>query len=327
MTEPVIGGYFGLELPGGNAFLHSTAILVNSGRNALEFIFKTMPRLPSTVWIPYYTCEVLLQPMSKLGLHYEFFNINDRLEVDVWPKLGDDDYIIVNNYFGIKDDYIWKLGCDKSILPHLIIDASQAWYSPEILSSHQFYSPRKFFGVPDGGVAFTPVSHDLPLQQGHSFQRCSHLLKRIDSGARSGYGDFQNNDKALDYAPLTAMSKLTKTILAGIDSEEVKYRRRRNFEILHCELATSNRLNIPDMDTFQCPMIYPYWSEDTTLRSKLIEQDIFVAKYWPNVMEWCGNETLEYDFAQNLLPLPCDQRYGDKDMERIINCIKNDRKK
>ena len=34
-------------------------------------------------------------------------------------------------------------------------------------------------------------------------------------------------------------------------------------------------------------MIYPFYTDDIYLRARLIKQHIFVAQYWPNVLEWC----------------------------------------
>ena len=34
-------------------------------------------------------------------------------------------------------------------------------------------------------------------------------------------------------------------------------------------------------------------------------------------------DSIEYDYATNILPLPCDQRYGIDDMKRIIIEINN----
>jgi hypothetical protein len=34
-------------------------------------------------------------------------------------------------------------------------------------------------------------------------------------------------------------------------------------------------------------------------------------------------QELEADLAENILPLPCDQRYGREDMERMANEILN----
>ena len=70
-------------------------------------------------------------------------------------------------------------------------------------------------------------------------------------------------------------------------------------------------------------MIYPYVSAGgPRLRKKLIDNKVFVAKYWPNVDEWAGGEATETWMANHILPLPIDQRYGEEDMKRIVTLIK-----
>jgi len=51
----------------------------------------------------------------------------------------------------------------------------------------------------------------------------------------------------------------------------------------------------------------------------LVAKKIYVATLWPNVLELDG--TLEKDYAENILPLPIDQRYSTKDMRLIIDEI------
>jgi hypothetical protein len=68
-------------------------------------------------------------------------------------------------------------------------------------------------------------------------------------------------------------------------------------------------------------MVYPYLTDDAALKQRLIQDEIFVATYWPNVMEWCSNDDIEYKLATRIIPLPIDHRYGMKDMRRIINTI------
>lgn len=105
-----IGGYFELELPEKrDRFLHSDGCLVNSGRHALEYILRSLGDIVKKVWLPYYTCDVVLQPLNRLGIGYSFYHINLNFELTSYPKLDDGEYIIVNNYFGIKDLYIIKL--------------------------------------------------------------------------------------------------------------------------------------------------------------------------------------------------------------------------
>ena len=75
------------------------------------------------------------------------------------------------------------------------------------------------------------------------------------------------------------------------------------------------------MESFACPLVYPYFAEEETLKNKLIEKKIFVATYWPNVLEWCKEDTLEYQLANRIIAIPIDQRYGEKEMNYIINNI------
>lgn len=85
-----IGGYFGLELSQKEEY-HKDATRLNTGRNALEYVLKA--RQYDKVYIPYYTCEVVLEPINKLNIEYEFYSINERFE----PGLSIIDGIMFNS--------------------------------------------------------------------------------------------------------------------------------------------------------------------------------------------------------------------------------------
>ena len=68
-------------------------------------------------------------------------------------------------------------------------------------------------------------------------------------------------------------------------------------------------------------MVYPFMTSDESLRAWLIENKVFVTRYWPNVLGWCSNDDIEYKLATRIIPLPIDQRYGEEDMKRIIGII------
>ena len=84
-------------------------------------------------------------------------------------------------------------------------------------------------------------------------------------------------------------------------------------------LSDSNRIHL-ELNNEAVPMVYPYLTNDASLRSRLIEHKVFVATYWPNVNEWTNSELFEHDLSAKLIPIPCDQRYGKENMERIM-CI------
>lgn len=63
------------------------------------------------------------------------------------------------------------------------------------------------------------------------------------------------------------------------------------------------------------PFAYPYYHENgMELRRWLAGRKIFVPTYWKNMFEQCSEDSLEYQWAANILPLPCDQRYGEEEM-------------
>lgn len=315
-----IGGYFEIELRECDLSSVPPGKLVNSGRHALEYIIRALKNKVNRIWLPYYTCDVVLEPIRRYDIIPQFYHIDKSLEIADNIELRENDYLIVNNYFGIKDKYIHKMA---SIYGNkLIVDNAQAFYCFPILETNSIYSPRKFFGLPDGGIVSSMANLDDELSEGCSFDKCSHLLKRVDLGAESGYNDFKSNSRQLKDESLTSMSNLTKRLLGSIDFEWVKNKRRSNFEILHSAFASSNIMTIPEIDSFACPMVYPFQTnEATVLRQRLIRNKIFVATYWPNVFNWCDKSSIEYSLAQNILPLPIDQRYGEDDMKQIIQII------
>lgn len=312
-----IGGYFGLEMSRSEDFPHEKSLLLNSGRNCFKYILASQET--THVYLSKFTCDVMLEPIKKLGVKYSFYNINDHLEIDSEIQLRPNELIVYTNYFDIKDDYSRLLS--EQYKEQLVLDNSQAFYSKPIEYGHTFYSPRKFFGVPDGGCLFTNKKLDTLPPTSSSYERTSHLLKRIDVGAEAGYEDFKINDKSLTGEPIKRMSELTHYLLRSIDYETVRQKRITNFSTLHNDLEKTNKLQIKSSIMSSAPMVYPYLSDDIKLRQKLIDNKIFVATYWPNVFEWCEENELEYYLAKNILPLPIDQRYGLEEMKRILDFI------
>lgn len=312
-----IGGYFELELRRGEHY-HRDAIYLNSARSCFEYIL--LARKYKKVYIPYYTCEVMLQPLKRHHIAYEFYSINENLEPVDQKVLSIDEAFLYTNYFGLKQCVVTNLLAIYG--KQLIVDNAQAFYAPHICGIDTFYSPRKFFGVADGGLLYTDCVLEQSLFQDLSYTRMQHLLERIDEGAESGYISFRENDDALDDQAISKMSKLTDKILCGIDYDDVRKRRRDNFIYLHQSLQQNNYLRL-ELQLDDIPMFYPFYTEDPGLRARLITEKIYVATYWCNVLDWCKPRDWEYALVNHVIPLPIDQRYGVEDMKFIIAVIKN----
>lgn len=324
MESDAIGGYFELELSDRGHFPHDDGYCVNSGRNALELILRNIREI-SRLWIPYYTCDVILEPIEKLGIQYSFYHVNQDLELSDALDLQAGEYILLTNYFGIKDLYVSEMASKYG--ERLIVDNSQAYFSDPVEGIKTFYSPRKFVGVPDGGIAIIPGTEiDMSAyEQDYSYDRCSHLLKRIDLGATEGYADFKQNSLVLKKQPIRRMSRLTSAVLRSVDFESVKETRLSNLRFLHENLRDCNILRcVNEAMNSTCPMVYPYIHSciDSPIRQQLIQNKIFVAAYWPNVQDWCREGDVENCLYSGIIPLPIDQRYSLNDMSRILNTLK-----
>jgi hypothetical protein len=146
-------------------------------------------------------------------------------------------------------------------------------------------------------------------------------LRRIDKSAEEGYKAFSTNDDKLNNLPILQMSNLTKRILSAIDYDSIAKRRVDNYLFLDKILKKINKLKI-DFDQDQIPMVYPFWGK-SNLKKKLIENRIYCATYWPNVKECTSANSLEYKLTEEVVYLPIDQRYGEKEMELIVHTIFN----
>lgn len=311
-----IGGYFELELGNTGAY-HPGAVRLNSGRAGLEYLLSASRY--EKVYLPYYTCDVLLQPVTRCGTAFEFYAVDEKLEpVFDFSAIGANEAFLYTNYFGLKDDYIDEL---SSRCANLIIDAAQAFYTRPAGNTDTFYSPRKFFGVPDGGYVYSKKDAGIPLVAGSSHEGFGHLLIRHEQGAEAGYGMFLENEARLDELPLQGMSELTARLLSAVPYDLVAAKRRANFSFLHERLSARNTLALSWNDD-AVPMVYPFLTEDSSKRRKLIENKVFVAKYWPNVSAWAGKDAWETHLAENILPLPVDQRYGTDELSFILDLLK-----
>ena len=308
-----IGGYFELEsfnLP----LLHEDALALNSGRACLEYLIsqKRIRRIA----LPYFVCDVVIDTCRKMGVALSFYHIGaDFLPLDA--ELDSDTYMYLVNFYGQLDEK--QLLAFKEKYPRLIVDNAQAYFSMPMDGVDTLYTCRKFFGVADGGFLYTDAPKKY-LFQDESHDRMGFVLGRFERPAGEFYSDSSKNNDLFSSLPVMAMSKLTKNLLRAIDYEQVKKARSENYQLLHRELGSLNKLEVKSVEgAFAYPLLI---ENGVQLRKMLAEKKIFVPTLWPNVLKDCAEGSLEHEFAKNILPLPCDQRYGEEEMLYISEVIK-----
>ena len=91
-----------------------------------------------------------------------------------------------------------------------------------------------------------------------------------------------------------------------------------NYKYYNEYLKGSNKIHF-ELNDDTVPMAYPYWTNDDSLRKKLIDNRIYVATYWTNVEILCQDECLENKLTKCLLPLPVDQRYVPENINKMFS--------
>ena len=306
------GGFLELE-SGRNGLYHPDAIYLNSARNALKYIIRLHGI--KKIAVPYFTCPVIWQAIKEENCEAIFYDVNRNMDPKI-DHLEAKEFILCNNYFGIKSKIIHEL---TKHYTNLIVDNAQAFYSPAYgLAS--FYSPRKFFGLPDGGIAITESRLHEVFATDVSWQRCTHLLKRHDLGANAAYQDFCAADQELNEPEIKFMSNLTKNMMSSIEYEYVKSRRRENFSLLHSHFASINRIHI-DISEEDVPLAYPLVMERADIKKELIKNHIYTPTYWPNLESICPESSNALYFKSYLIPLPLDQRYNVHEINAMISIV------
>lgn len=316
--EP-IGGYFELELPARHGLPHSLATRFQSARAAFSALLQAYR--PERVWLPKYICNAMADPLRSAAVECVWYDVDDRL---CWPTdlaVGTNDWLLYVDYFGVCSDQVATL-LQRFAPDQIILDYSQSFYMPAADVLATIYSPRKFFGVPDGGMIHSRFPIPAPkIRDTGSIERTSHLIRRLAEPPESGYADYQRAEASLSEYEPKSMSALTERILCSIDFDQVARKRRENFRLLHQILGEHNLFPLAKTD-YLAPLCYPFRSRDPDLRNRLIRNRIFVPTYWPDAISRLPPRQVD-SLVRCLLPLPIDQRYGSAEMERIAATILN----
>ena len=309
-----IGGFLELETNHGHEF-HENCIALNSGRNGLRYLIRE--KKIKRIWLPKLLCSAISDTCKEENVEILYYSIDKEFR-PVLPQGLEDDWLYLINYYGqYSVEEIRHLG---RIYKNIIVDNAQAFYSKPIDGLDTIYTCRKFFGVPDGGYLYTECTPSAILQKDESYDRLTFLAGRLERSANEFYSAYRENEQYIDELPLRRMSMATQNLLRGIDYEQIKKDRERNFSYLHDYLRSINRLELCLPDG---PYMYPLLVKDgAKIRKKMQEKKIYIPTLWPNVLQECPVDSLEYQYATNILPVPVDQRYGIVDMKIIVDEIR-----
>ncbi len=309
------GGYIEFEYYHGRQY-HEKAIALNSGRHCVEYLIRA--KHIRKLYMPYYMCGSVAALCKKTGVEVAYYHTDITFYPQFCQTLADGEWLYIVNYYGQLSNQ--QLQHMKERYGRIIVDNAQAFFQEAIDGVDTCYTCRKFFGVADGGYLYTDLGLDEELQQDCSYDRMLFLMGRFEKTASEFYAQNVANNKLFAAEPLKQMSKMTKNLMCSLDYAHILRVRTDNYAYLHRRLRQINKL---DMTVPDGAFMYPLYIENgAEIRKKLQQRKIYIPTLWPDVFDICQANELEYDMANNILPLPVDQRYTEEDMAYLIEQLK-----
>lgn len=315
-----IGGYFAIErgLGAGLSWIDE-AIGYRSARSALASIFAV--NRPAAVWVPNFICSAVTDALRSRDIDIRRYALSKSLGLTEQTTLAQDELLLCVDYFGINaaeiDRAIARFGHDR-----VIVDASQALFHSHRTGCTTIYSPRKFLGVPDGGLLRTArmLGERIDPVEADSIARSQHLLYRLSGEIDTGYRNFHEAEASLAGCQSIAMSRLTDAILRSTDIDKVASLRVRNYHYLS-ELLRMSGMQVQDLPANAVPLCCPVRCHDAAkLRLRLVTQGIFTPTYWPDAII-PADDRVALSMRDQTVYLPCDQRYGEPELDYVAKTM------
>lgn len=342
----IIGGMFGLELGNGAGIVAMSALpkilttpsllLLATARSAFALLAKTLR--PSTIWLPSYLCGVVVRALSLPFLALRYYPVDENLMIfdDTWlASVREGDIVVFIDYFGFN---FWNEygGHARQRGAWVVEDACQAMLNSSF-SEYSHYiiaSPRKFVGVPDGGILVTQAgailpdtpTATLPIHWWLQSLQASVLRAEFDKhgGERRWFQLFQTTEAACPFEPMR-MSELSSVLLLNVVNwSDFINRRRENYYYL--ANALSDIVMFPELPDGVVPLGFPVrLRERDGVRQAFFNEEIYPVIHWPldGIVPLDFKES--HALAQQILTLSCDQRYDEPDLERMIAVIRKPR--
>lgn len=306
--------------------------LASSSRSALFSLVRSSSI--QRLWLPAYSCKTIAP-----DLEVSYFPIDtDSLTPNVdflESNVRDGDLVLAIDYFGTPQnaifldfvrsnpDIVWIQDCAQAM------DPGTAW------GHFRLYSPRKLFGVSDGGVLVGSPEHELWSLLPNLRAVSAHLVGLMPRVLRAlelqvgvklnAYDSYQFSESIVS-VDQNAMSDYAVAQLNHISANKAATARKRNYARLHDHLSDYGMLSINTESWV--PFGYPILSSERDLLvKKLASRGIFAASHWRTIPAPVAEFPDEHILSSRQVTLPCDQRYDENDMEwmagEVIDVLKN----
>ena len=330
-----------------NGSLFNTAfedkVFTSSGRGAISLVLEEQKANSNRALLPSFTCESVIEPFVRHGYEVAFYSVGKTLKVDRGLFLdevrkADPDVILIHNYFGF--DTTSEI---RDLLPELrdegivvIEDITQSLYScfGRLKADYFVGSFRKWDGIPDGGFVLKvngkienrPIGEDTALAEAKvAAMKAKYEYLFNNQGEKESFLKLFAEAESLleNEQEVYRMSDFSQREQANIRIEKLKEARRRNY--VHLLEKTGDSVEplfrvLPENVT---PLYFPVICRNRRrdLQNWLRSNRIYAPVVWPKPDFITGGLQDADFYYDNLLCIPCDQRYGTDEMTKIASEI------
>lgn len=330
-------------------------VYTDSGRSALRLLAERLSG--ECILLPDYICESVPDALPG-DCRILFYPVDDKLRIDpdrLKPLIREHQprFFYLMHYFGAlqPEESRMRIAAWKERYGMTVIeDTTHSLFTAKLtVGDYGIASLRKWFPAPDGGVLYTKEARLLPGQPRRKrpaskkieAMLLKHLYLTENYDCNEKYRElFVREEEAFDrQTEVCGMSDVARFLLAHFSVEELRERRRRNAAQLEeglrgmgmCEPALSGvpqpalaaRGIVPAaaFGSADVPLAFPVYVEKRDeLRERLIRRRIYCAVHWPIGHATVYEETER--IGRHILSLPVDQRYGEREMEYLLECVR-----
>ncbi len=322
-------------------------VLTSSGRGAIKHLLNNLDKAKVAL-LPSFTCDSVLMPFYDCGYVVHFYRIKKNLTIDILDlfdkiKRFSPRIVFLQDYFGFDTLSTIRPYIDSFKSKGIIIvkDFTHSWLSDFNIDIADYYvaSLHKWFEIPDGGVLLSTKHYVHQLKSAkEQTELVSSFIKLFK--LKNKYFSSGNEKIKSEYRPILseivdifdqdkgvyAISNLSRNLINSTDFYVIKKKRRNNYLQLHngfkkVEILSPVFNNLEDGVT---PLYYPVYVNGNReeIQGMLADRDIYCPIIWPipeKIANYFDDDSLSA--FNDILSIPCDQRYDNSDMDRIISCF------
>jgi hypothetical protein len=308
-------------------------------RHAVAAVAQLLSGNNPTLWLPSYFCPEVADYCRHFCEIQEYRDTPSRAEPD-WKSLHPKghDLVLAVNYFGVRDGTPWQTWRERHRCI-LIEDHSQdpfSQWASRSSADFAFASIRKTLPVADGAILWSPMGLALPshpaegdwsgsaLKLAAMIYKTEYLRGAGTEELKKRFRDLQlKGEGIMRKSQISAISPSSLAYVVDGVPQAWRNRRLANARHLRKNLTRVERADCmfsawPDGAVpFALPIVLRSQRERDDCQSQLQQRRVYCPVHW--VCRTTDTEAL--DLSARILSLPVDQRYTERDVERIVEVM------